>query len=512
MNKKHLRTLSTLLLAIVMIFTMSLSVFAADNEFNGGTAKGQTQDNADRSGESLGTNNTLIFEKGIKLVDADDKFYIPNVPNLVFTYAVAPADVAENTKVSDGLAATTVRQGVGTVGVSAVDNANEFDNGVKFTNDNGSSVITNVGTDADPVYIATEKLKLNFTNALSAATQPGVYRYKITETAILKDNDANKGYDYSGDVSVTKDDVRYVDMYVRWKADDPTKLEIYGYTMFKGDPTYNPTDVPKDITASVKTDGFTYDKSTTSVTLKEDKTAEDERKYTVTNDLSGITTYTTYDLVVRKTVSGAMADKSREFDIDVLIDKLPKDDKVYYKANAEATYTSASDAITALKVSRVQTAVGGGATEGGTVGNENKVSVNGMPKLKHDQYAVIKGIPSGAGSTTPTKYDVMEESAATKTDGYTMSFKKNSISEADPSDSYTDNIVANHGNIASGQTDLTATFEMAKAASTNAFYVDNNLKAISPTNVVMRVAPYLFILGAGIMLLMVSRRRKAEQE
>ncbi|MBQ6500436.1 MAG: hypothetical protein IJI87_03485 [Mogibacterium sp.] len=42
--------------------------------------------------------------------------------------------------------------------------------------------------------------------------------------------------------------------------------------------------------------------------------------------------------------------------------------------------------------------------------------------------------------------------------------------------------------------------------------VANNLDSISPTNVVMRFAPYLFILGGAVVLLMASRRRKAEQE
>ena len=514
--KNKMKALSTVLLALIMIFAMSISTFAADNEFNGGTEKGKAQENADRSGESLGTNNTLVFEKGIKLVDADDKFYIPNVPNLVFTYAVTAPDVADGTKVSDGLVATTVRKGVGTVSVSAVDTANQFTNGVKFVNNDGSNVISNVGTDNDPVYIAKEKLKLDFTNALSAATQPGVYRYMITETATLKGNDANKGYDYSGDVSVTESDVRYVDMYVRWKADDPTKLEIYGYTMFKGDPKYSSTDVPNNITAKDKTDGFTYDKSTTSVTLTQDNTAEGERTYEVTNDLSGITTYTTYDLVVRKTVSGAMADKSREFDIDVLIDKLPNGDGVFF-INDNNVYTKPDGedgAINALKLKSAKEAVGEGATKAGTV-SDNTFTISGDPKLRHDEYLVVKGIPSGVGSKTPTKYDVMEEDTATKTDGYTMSYKKDSSAEADPTDSYNDK-VANHGNVASGGATMTPTFAMAKngenTTNKNAFYVDNNLKAISPTNVVMRFAPYLFILGAGIMLLMVSRRRKAEQE
>ena len=40
----------------------------------------------------------------------------------------------------------------------------------------------------------------------------------------------------------------------------------------------------------------------------------------------------------------------------------------------------------------------------------------------------------------------------------------------------------------------------------------NDLSEVSPTNVVMRFAPYLFILGGAMMLLVASRRRKSDQE
>ena len=509
---KHLKRINALVLALMMVLSMGASVFADDNTFNGGTEKGQQQENADRSGESLGTNTTLVFEKAIKLVDADDSFYIPNVPNIAFTYTVAPQTVASGTRASDGLTATDVKTGVGTVSVSAVDTANTFTNGVKFVNNAEGNAISNIGTDDAPIYIVKENLKLDFSSALSAATQPGVYRYKITEAATLSGNDANKGYDYSADVVVTDEDARYVDMYVRWKENaNPAVLEIYGYTMFKDTPSYNPTTVPADVVAQYKTDGFTYDKSTTNVTLKTDQDEEDEREYSVANDLSGMTTFTAYDLVVRKTVTGAMADKSREFDIDVLIDKLPNDDGVFF-INDNNVYTTPAAAIAALKLTAVQTAVGGGATSAGTVSG-NKATIAGAPTLRHDEYMVVKGIPSGVGSQTATKYDVMEDAAATSTsgDGYQMSYLHNTITQADPTDSYT-NIVANHGNIASGGSAMTATFAMSKEANKNAFYVDNDLEAISPTNVVMRFAPYLFILGGAMLLLFASRRRKAEQE
>ena len=42
--------------------------------------------------------------------------------------------------------------------------------------------------------------------------------------------------------------------------------------------------------------------------------------------------------------------------------------------------------------------------------------------------------------------------------------------------------------------------------------ITNTLLLISPTGVVMRVAPYALILGAGLMLLLISRKRKVAIE
>ena len=509
-----MKKILSLVLAVMMIAVIGIAGASSVNEFNGGTTNGQEEDNANRSGESLGNSTTLKFEKAIKLVDADDKFFIPNVPNIVFTYTVAPVTVASETKVSDALTAAEVKTGVGSVTVTAVDQENRYNSGdnsgVKFINNSTANTIENIGTASEPVYIAKEFLNLDFSGALSAATEPGVYRYQITETAILKGIDANKGYDYTGDVIVTSGDTRIVDMYVKWN-DAGTALQVYGYTMFKGTPSYSSTTVPAaTLTAEKKTDGFTYDESTTTVTLDSSKTAENSRTYTTATDTSGMTTYTTYDLVIRKTVSGTMGEKTREFDIDVLISSLPDDDKVYYVAKDGTTYTTAAAAISGLKLTAAQSAVGGGATLSGTVSN-NTYTANNLPTLKHDEYVVIKGIPSGNGSTTDTKYDVQENSTATLIYGYVMSYVHNVINTEDPTDSYT-NIVANHGSIASGKSSLTATFDLVKTAGTNAFFVDNDLDAISPTGYVARFAPYALIMIAGIILLFVAKKRKPAEE
>ena len=90
-----------------------------------------------------------------------------------------------------------------------------------------------------------------------------------------------------------------------------------------------------------------------------------------------------------------------------------------------------------------------------------------------------------------------------------MSFLKDTRTQADPTDSYT-NVVANHGYIASGNTTLTVAFDLVKTADTNAMYIDNDLDAISPTGYVTRFAPYALMLAGGIVLLMLLRRRRED--
>ena len=173
-----------------------------------------------------------------------------------------------------------------------------------------------------------------------------------------------------------------------------------------------------------------------------------------TSKISSITNeYTTYDLTVSKYIKGAMAANSFAFSVNV--SNVPAD--VFIKQDDNA-------------------AVAGSGSNGFTA------------ELGNEKSTVIKGLPSKAAYTIQEGVNQIE--------GY-------SVEVADDHNAAYDWIGTSHfgSEVATvmGQNDANVAFT-------------NTLMTISPTGVVMRFAPYMMILGAGIALVMVSRRRKAEQE
>jgi hypothetical protein len=179
-----------------------------------------------------------------------------------------------------------------------------------------------------------------------------------------------------------------------------------------------------------------------------------ERTATYASKIGSITNeYTTYDLTVSKSIVGAMA--ANDFAFSINISNVPADVYIAQDANA-AVIGSESNSFSA--------------------------------RLGDKDSTVIKGLPSKAA------YAIQEE--VEQIEGY-------SVEVADSNNAVYNWIGTSHF----GSETATA---MGKADANVAF--TNTLMTISPTGVVMRFAPYMMILGAGIALVMVSRRRKAEQE
>ena len=186
------------------------------------------------------------------------------------------------------------------------------------------------------------------------------------------------------------------------------------------------------------------------------KDGADERTADYSSKIDSITNeYTTWDLTVSKKIEGAMA--ANDFAFKVNISNVPADVLIAQDDNA-AVAGSESNSFSA--------------------------------RLGDGKSTVIKGLPSKAA------YAIQEE--VEQIEGYSV----------DVADS---NVNAGAYNwIDAKHFGSEAATVMGKADINVAF--TNTLMTISPTGVVMRFAPYMMILGAGIALVMVSRRRKAEQE
>jgi len=180
----------------------------------------------------------------------------------------------------------------------------------------------------------------------------------------------------------------------------------------------------------------------------------DGRTATYTSKISSVTNeYTTYDLVVSDKIVGAMA--ANDFAFSINISNVPEDVYIAQDSN-EAVIGSKLNSFSA--------------------------------SLKDGGSTVIKGLPSKAAYAIQEKVEQIEGYTVEVVDDHNAVYKWIDAS--------------NFGSEAAtviGKADASAAFT-------------NTLSTISPTGVVMRFAPYMMILGAGIALVMVSRRRKAEQE
>ena len=174
------------------------------------------------------------------------------------------------------------------------------------------------------------------------------------------------------------------------------------------------------------------------------------------NDLD---VYNTYNITITKNITGAGADMTAEYPFEVAI----------------------TGNISAANVAVDGTGDNLGITDGtatGTLGNGKTL--------------IIKGLP------TTAKFEVSETNPTT--DKYEATATVANITGA---------TAVSKAELAGGAELAVVTGgDIAKASDAVTIDVTNDLGSISPTNVVMRFAPYLFILGAAIVLLVMMRRRK----
>lgn len=470
-----MKKILSLVLAVMMIAVVGLAS-AAETTKQRGTETTEVTFTIAKDIVLFNTNSQPIYE-----------------PNVTYTYALTSVNPNRAT-ITDDPAATAydadaqksvtvaVKAGTGGVTITGTDGVAKgvgdgdinvvFGDGVHDatasyayqTNAEGSTVTANskkatrnITVTIDPASDAFKETKSDNTTSFV----PGVYRYHIAETS----NTANVNGKGVKTPEGRLTDLT-LDVYLRWNT-DKTALQVYGYVLFR------------DLT---ETDSLTYDSSTattakvTGFDIASNLVDEHDSATTSTAD-----EYHTYNIKISKDVAGNMADTNNAFPFRVNLTGIE---------NSEYYWTKGTDTNKTLC----------------TLGSGSEI----VQRLKHGEYFTIYGLPYNAtvGVTeTNNTYDYYIPTAT-----YTAG-------TAAATDITSELTIAN--SFAPNSTAVTESYNNSKAANAktlndalteDVIAFTNTLREISPTGYVARFAPYALILVAGIILLIVAKKRKPAEE
>ena len=459
--KNTFKKLGALVLVVVMMLSLSVAAFATDSESLTGE-KGVIGEFTSPDQPTAKKNSVLLY-KEITAYNQDASTVY--APVMEYSYSIAPGSAGKTVKDAGGtsLHATGTAVEVQTkAGLAGATISGSVDNGTTYTA--GTLSLTNdvqLTTAADG-YANKFPLKVDFSGV--TWTGAGVYRYVITETTAVADKNAAGITD--GGIAETL----YLDVYVK-DAATAGQYEIYGYVCFKANNNIDGTD-STSVTAAEKTEGFVTGDTDGSGATDADEQADK---------------YYTFNLTVSKTLNGDQAMNSHQFPFNV-------------------DFTNAS--VTANIKLDQQTTTGGGIT----ANQPAPAGVSSLdvadPNLKLANGASVKYIGIPVGVTAATTVAVFERNDVTGTiykSSYTVD---NGTASPAKSISWVSTGDANKSDVAN----LPALTANAADTVSHTIAFTNTLEIISPTGVALRVAPYVLMLSVGMILVLFSRRRKAEEE
>ena len=476
--KKNMNRLATLALSGMMVLSTAAPVFASSTSVNKtdpnlnvyyGKEEANVGVSANAAGKLEALGNSVSFDKVIR-VETDNNEMVDQ-PDVVWTYGVA--GVTNNQKINVGGASESAAFEVGKTKIvdknnqemivlagqaSQIDTANS-DLKAEFK----ANSFDLAGTEGSTLKDFKDGIKISFKPAAFAT--PGVYRFVVTENAATGANRQDVEA-----MKVTVDGVekpyqtqRFLDVYVRLKEGGAAgEKEIYGYVLHSGD-----TGFSSNATGNKKTGhkNSGYD--------------GDGNKQGKNDTPQGYTRYTPRKLKVDKKISG-MINKDNLFPFTVNLFhnaagtvKFDNPDlQVKVKMPGESTYT----------VKKASDIPGLGA------------------KLKDNQSLEIIGLPK------TTTYNVKENNSTSLTIKSDVRFSE------DVAHPVPDTAAVTTETVAPGQdsTERGGTNKLLEKDSHVAYH--NHIDEITPTGVVLTVAPYAMMLAvAGSMGFMFFNRKKEEE-
>ena len=418
---------------------------------------------------------TTLFTKNMVMEDT-----VTTIPELQFTFTASSGEAQDATAttlaVLAGVTPDKIKfyaegQTIPDEGTGTVVYATQPKSSAAPTSGGDYVVITEDQPDSDH-YIATKKMYLNFSQVVF--TEPGVYRYIITETG------TNSG--------VVNDPVnkRTLDVYVE-DASTPTakKLTISGYVLYKdvvtAGPSNNPTTVVPTVDDTVKLEDGTTSKSTN------------------TKEVAGATKsvgfqnfYPAANLTFGKEVKGNQGSRDKYFKFTVSLTGLTPNSVLIVDVS------KADSSLIAKDVNAATTCIPtGGATNEATITADASGEATADYYLQDGQYITIVGLSEGVGySVTEEKEDYTSSEGILQTDS---SFDENNDGTCEAlTDSATGTISKESGVLKSVHTGYT-----------------NTRDGVIPTGVILSVAPWVvagIVLIGGIVFFAIRSRRKLEEE
>lgn len=369
-------------------------------------------------------------------------------PTVTYTYSIEPASVTSGAKVTDFNNVEHIVE-AGPTGSASLTDSNAAFTSSEVTLTSGNAEIT------DNITVSIDTSKFN---------KPGIYRYKIsdtTTTSTLYAAGITRPDDYITD--------RYLDVYVKYNTAE-TSFEVYGYVLTDANNTAieGTDDQPLSwVTPTSKSSGYIATSETTK----------------------GTDEYHTVDVKVTKKVTGAMGDKTHEFPFTIAV------------SNSSLHYYSGEVASTPSAVSAL------------TDGAATSVSAS----LKDNETFYIYGLNPKATVAYTEKNNTPDIYKLTVTGDDNSKIKDASDANIDAvavsvlnGTKATAELKVSNYDSANTTTSVKAT--VTADAANKAVTFTNNLEEISPTGVVLRVAPYALILAAGVILLMLSKKRRPVED
>lgn len=470
--KKNMNRLATLALSGMMVLSTAAPVFASSTSVNKADpnlnvyygkeeANVGVSKNAGGKLEALG--NSVSFDKVIRVVTGDNEMV--DQPDVVWTYTVA--GVTNNQKINVGGASESAAFEVGKTKI--VDNNQEM---IVLAGQDSQIDTANSDLKAEfkaDSYDLTGKTLEDFRDGVkigfkpAAFATPGVYRFVVTEGTATGAN--------SGDVDamkVTVDNVekpyqtqRFLDVYVRLK-DGSADREIYGYVLHSGD-TLLASNATGNKHTGDKNSGFDGDGNKTG---KKDTP-------------QGYTRYTPRKLKVDKKISG-MINKDNLFPFTVNLFHNKTETAKFDNANLQVKVKMpGASAYTVKKASEIP---GLGAT------------------LKDGQSLEIIGLPK------TTTYNVKENNNTSLSIKSDVSFSEDVANPVPSTATVTTETVAPTKDSTERGGDKSLVLKDSHVA------YHNHIDEITPTGVVLTVAPYAMMMAvAGSMGFMFFNRKKEEE-